>query len=107
MFEVILIVCALMRGHVVAVRQRTNGIERRLTLCHFGSDGTICRLDEDGHIFWYSNLWQLWQQLKQAESKGICYDAAIIDDVKEEQEFLAGREAAAVLIDPPVRIKAA
>lgn len=107
MFEVMLIICALMRGHVVAVRQRTNGIERRFTLCHFGADGTICQLDECGHVFWHANMLQLWKHLRQAESAGIRYDAAIIDDLREEQEFLAGREAAAVLIDPPSYIKLA
>lgn len=105
MFTITLIICALMRGHVVAVRQRRNGIEYRFTLCHFGSDGTICQLNDCGQVCYYRNVYHVFSVLKR--KKSVSYDAAIIDDLREEQEFLAGREAAAVLIDPPSYIKLA
>lgn len=105
MFELTLIVCALMRGHVVAVRQRKNGVEYRFSLCHFGTDGTICQLNDCGQICYYRNIFHVFSVLKR--KKSVSYDAAIIDDVKQEQEFLAGREAAAKLIDPPPFLKAA
>lgn len=103
MFELTLIVCALMRGHVVAVRQRKNGVEYRFSLCHFGTDGTICQLNDCGQICYYRNIFHVFSVLKR--KKSVSYDAAIIDDVKQEQEFLAGREAAAKLIDPPPFLK--
>lgn len=103
MFELTLIVCALMRGQVVAVRQRKNGVEYRFSLCHFGTDGTICQLNDCGQICYYRNIFHVFSVLKR--KKSVSYDAAIIDDVKQEQEFLAGREAAAKLIDPPPFLK--
>lgn len=106
MFEVMLIICALMRNNVVAVRQRKNGAEYRFTLCHLGSDGTICQLNDCGQVCYYRNIYHIFSVLKR-KLKSVSYDAAIIDDLREEQEFLSGREARAILIDPPVRIKAA
>jgi len=106
MFELALIICALMRNNVVAVRQRKNGAEYRFTLCHFGSDGTICQLNDCGQVCYYRSMHHVFSVLKR-KLKSVAYDAAIIDDVKEEQEFLAGREAAAKLIDPPPFLKAA
>lgn len=106
MFEISLIISALMRGHVVAVRQRKNGAEYRFTFCHVGADGTICQLDDCGQICYYRNIHHVFYVLKY-KLKSVSYDAAIIDDVKQEQEFLAGREAAAVLIDPPHRVRIA
>lgn len=103
MFSISLIICALMRGHVVAVRQRKNGVEYRFSLCHFGTDGTICQLNDCGQICYYRNIFHVFSVLKR--KKSVSYDAAIIDDVKQEQEFLAGREAAAKLIDPPPFLK--
>ena len=107
MFELTLIICALMRGHVVAVRQRKNGKEYRFTLCHFGPDGTICELNECGQICYYRNIYHVFAVLSRKLCTNLSYDAAIIDDVKQEQEFLAGHEAAAKLIDPPHRVKIA
>lgn len=105
MFEISLIICALMRGHVVAVRQRKNGTEYRFTLCHCGDDGTICQVNDHGQVCYYRNIDHVFSVLKR--KKSVSYDAAIIDDLREEQEFLAGREAAAVLIDPPACIRIA
>lgn len=105
MFELALIVCALMRNNVVAVRQRKNGAEYRFTLCHFGPDGTICQLNDCGQVCYYRNIDHVFSVLKR--KKSVSYDAAIIDDLREEQEFLAGREAAAQLIDPPHRVRVA
>ena len=106
MFSVMLIVSALMRNNVVAVRQRKNGTEYRFTLCHFGADGTICQLNDCGHVCYYRNIYHVFAVLKR-KLKSVSYDAAIIDDLREEQEFLAGREAAAKLIDPPPFLKLA
>ena len=106
MFAIMLIVSALMRNNVVAVRQRTNGAEYRFTLCHCGSDGTICQLNDCGQVCYYRNIYHVFFVLKR-KLKSVSYDAAIIDDLREEQEFLSGREAAAKLIDPPACIKVA
>lgn len=105
MFEVMLIVCALMRGHVVAVRQRHNGIEYRFTLCHFGSDGTICELNECGQVCYYRNVYHVFAILKH--KKDVSYDVAIMPDPTAEGLFLTGQEAPAVLIDPPHRVRIA
>lgn len=106
MFEVMLIVCALMRGHVVAVRQRKNGVEYRFTLCHCGPDGTICQVNECGQVCYYRNVHHVCAILKR-KLKTVSYDAAIMPDPVAEGLFLAGQEAPAVLIDPPARIRIA
>ena len=103
--SIIAIIAALMHGHTVAII--TNGTGFRFTYCRWPSTGEICRIDETGRVLWYSDLWALCRHLRQSESNGIRYDAAIIDDVGQEQEFLAGYEAAAQLIDPPPFLKAA
>ena len=106
MFELTLIICALMRGHVVAVRQRKNGKEYRFTLCHFGPDGTICELNECGQVCYYRNICHAFYILKR-KLKSVSYDAAIMPDPVAEGLFLTGQEAPAVLIDPPHRVKIA
>ena len=103
--SIICILAAIIHGHTVAII--TNGTGFRFTYCRWASTGEICRIDETGRVLWYGNLWQLCRHLRQTESAGIRYDAAIIDDVGQEQEFLAGHEAAAQLIDPPPFLKAA
>lgn len=103
--SIIAIIAALMHGHTVAII--TNGTGFRFTFCRWASTGEICRIDETGRVLWYGNLWQLCRHLRQTEAAGVRYDAAIIDNIQEEQEFLAGHEAAAQLIDPPVFLKAA
>ena len=103
--SIIAIIAALMSGHVVACI--TNGTHARFTIARWSDTGEFCVIHENGRVFWYSNLLQFWKHMRQAESNGIRYDAAIIDNVQEEQEFLAGREAAAKLIDPPPFLKLA
>ena len=103
--SIIAIIAALMSGHVVACI--TNGTKARFTVSRWRDTGEFCVIHENGRVFWYSNLLQFWKHMRQAESNGIRYDAAIIDDVTQEQEFLTGREAAAKLIDPPSYIKLA
>jgi hypothetical protein len=103
--SIIAIIAALMHGHTVACITNRTGF--RFTYCRWSDTGEICRIDETGHILWYCNIWALCKHLRQAESNGIRFDAAIIDDLREEQEFLAGREAAAKLLDPPAFLKAA
>lgn len=102
--SIIAIIAALLHGHVVACI--TNGTKARFTVSRWRDTGEFCVIHENGRVFWHSNLLQFWKHLRQTEAAGVRYDAAIIDDLREEQEFLAGREAAAVLIDPPV-LKAA
>ena len=103
--SIIAIIAALLHGHVVACI--TNGTKARFTVSRWRDTGEFCIIHENGRIFWHSNLLQFWKHMRQAENNGIRFDAAIIDDVREEQEFLAGREAAAKLIDPPPFLKAA
>lgn len=106
MFEVMLIVCALMRGCTVAVRQRKNGVEYRFTLCHCGDDGTICQVNECGQVCYYHNVYHVCNILKR-KLKSVSYDAAIMPDPQSEGLFLTGQEAPATLIDPPHRTKIA
>ena len=96
MTSIISILTMLLRGHVVAcITSRTH---HRFTVCRWRDTGEICQISETGRILWYANIWQYCRHLRQTADNGIRYDAAIIDDVKQEQEFLAGREAAAVII---------
>lgn len=106
MFEVMLIICALMRGQVVAVRQHKSGTEYRFTLCHFGSDGTICQLNDCGQVCYYRNIYHIFAVLKR-KLKSVSYDTAIMPDPVAEGLFLTGQEAPAVLIDPPYQVKIA
>lgn len=103
--SIIAIIAALLRGHVVACI--TNDTKARFTIARWRDTGEFCVVHETGRVFWHSNLLQFWKHMRQAESNGIRFDAAIIDDLREEQEFLAGREAAAELIAPPPFLKAA
>lgn len=107
MFELALIICALMRNNVVAVRQRKNGVEYRFTLCHCGPDGTICQLNEAGQVCYYRNIHHVLLVLKHKLKRSVSYDAAIMPDPVAEGLFLTGQEAPAVLIDPPHRIRIA
>lgn len=106
MFEVMLIICALMRNNVVAVRQRRDGVEYRFTLCHFGSDGTICQLNDCGQVCYYRNVYHVFCVLKR-KLKNASYDAGIMPDPVSEGLFLTGQEAPAILIDPPRRVRIA
>ena len=103
--SIICILAALLHGHTVACI--TSEMHARFTIKRWRDTGEFCVIHENGRVFWYSNLLQFWKHLRQSESAGVRYDAAIIDDLREEQEFLSGREAAAKLIDPPVFLKAA
>lgn len=96
MTSIISILTVLLRGYVVACI--TSGTHHRFTVCRWADTGEICQISETGRITWYSNIWQYCKHLRQTESAGVRYDAAIITDVIQEQEFLAGNEAAAVLI---------
>lgn len=96
MTSIISILTVLLRGYVVACI--TSGTHHRFTVCRWGDTGEICQINATCRIVWYSNIWQYCKHLRQAESAGVRYDAAIVTDVKQEQEFLAGNEAAAVLI---------
>ena len=103
--SIICILAALLHGHVVACI--TSNTHHRFTVSRWRDTGEICQISETGRILWYSNIWQYCKHLRQTESAGVRYDAAIIDNIQEEQEFLAGHEAAAQLIDPPPFLKAA
>lgn len=96
MTSIISILTVLLKGYVVACI--TSGTHHRFTVCRWSDTGEICQIDATGRIIWYQNIWQYCRHLRQSESAGVRYDAAIIASVEQEQEFLAGREAAAVLI---------
>lgn len=98
---------ALMRGRVVACIEYHHGrlTGARFTLARWQDVGSVIMIGERGSaIRSFDNMADLARYLR---GSGVHYDAAIIDDLREEQEFLAGREAAAVLIDPPSYIKLA
>ena len=90
---------ALMRGHVIACISNTGA---RFTLARWDA-GTITQIGERGTaIRNFSNLATLARYLR---GSGARYDVAVMDDPREESRFLEGRDAAAVLIDPPPMIK--
>lgn len=97
------ILCALMRGHVVAVISSGGA---RFTLARLPS-GHVCRLSNGTGPLWYRNLSDLARTLQKGRNLGYHYDPAVIDDPREEGEFLVGNEAAAQLIDPPPFLKLA
>ena len=103
MTNLISILRAVMRGHVVGCIVVNAGA--RFTLARWQDVGCIIQVGARGTaIRSFDNIADLARYLR---GSGVHYDAAIIDDLREEQEFLAGREAAAVLIDPPSYIKLA
>ena len=98
---------ALMRGRVVGCIVYHNGrlTGARFTLARWQDVGSVIMIGERGTaIRSFDNIADLARYLCGSGNR---YDVAVIDDVKQEQEFLAGREAAAVLIDPPPMIKLA
>ena len=103
MVSIMCILSALMRGHVVAVMSSGGA---RFTLARFPT-GHICRLNRAAGPLWYSNIADLMKDLRKRRDLGYWYDPAIIDDPREEGEFLVGNEAAAQLIDPPSFLKLA
>ena len=105
MFSIALIICALMRGHVVAVREFSGKApEFRYTVCRL-LDGTICKITQNCEVIYYANLSEFLQDLRRSSIRD--RDAAIMPDPVSEGLFLTGQEAPAVLIDPPARIKLA
>lgn len=105
MFSIMLIVCALMRGGVVAVREFSGKApEFRYTVCRL-LDGTICKITQNCEVIYYSNLSEFLRNLRRSAIRD--RDAAIMPDPVAEGLFLTGREAPAVLIDPPHRIRIA
>ena len=111
MLTLFAIITALIRGHVVGCivsrNGRLNGVRFTVTRIYTGRVCVITN-QESGFLVWYDNIADFYTKHKdQIRLLGCSVDAAIIDDVKQEQEFLAGREAAAKLLDPPVFLKAA
>ena len=103
MTNLISILRAVMRGHVVGCIVVNRGA--RFTLARWQDVGSVIMIGERGSaIRSFDNRADLARYMR---GSGARYDAAIIDNVQEEQEFLAGREAAAKLIDPPPMIKLA
>ena len=102
MTNLISILRAVMRGHVVACIVVNRGARFTLARWDFGM---ITQIGERGTaIRHFPNLASLARYLR---GSGVKYDAAIIDDVREESRFLEGKDAAAKLIDPPPFLKAA
>lgn len=111
MLTLFAIVTALMRDHVVGCvvyrNGRRNGVRFTVTRIYTGRICVITNQDS-GFLVWYDNIADFYRKHKdQIQFLGCSIDAAIIDDVTQEQEFLAGHEAAAKLIDPPPFLKAA
>lgn len=103
MTNLISIIRAVMRGSVVGCIVVNRG--DRFTLARWQDVGSVIMIGERGTaIRSFDNMADLARYLR---GSGASYDAAIIDDVKQEQEFLTGREAAAQLIDPPSFLKLA
>ena len=102
MTSLICILRAVMRGHVVAVMS-TRGA--RFTLARWQDVGCIIQVGARGTaIRSFDNIADLVYDMR---ARGEKWDAAIIDDPREESRFLEGMDAAAVLIDPPSYIKLA
>lgn len=105
MFEMSLIICALMRGHVIAVREFSGRApEFRYTVSRF-PDGTICKISQNCEVNYYSNLYEFLKNLRRSDIRD--RDAAIMPDPVAEGLFLTGQEAPAILIDPPHRVRIA
>lgn len=104
MFTIMLIVCALMRNNVVAVREFSSGPELRYTVCRL-PDGTVCKITQNCEVKYYANLYEFLRELRRSSIQD--RDAAIMPDPVAEGLFLTGQEAPAVLIDPPHRVRIA
>lgn len=108
MFEVMLIICALMRGRVVAVVEtdRTGCEVSRYTITpHIFSRGALfvnfgskCDITPKLHSF--------WNRLRNKQEAGIRFSAGIIQE-QDEESFIYGQDVNMTLIDPPACIKAA
>lgn len=108
MFEVMLIVCALMRGCIVAVVEcDRNGHEvSRYTITpHIFSRGGLF-LNFGSKCDITPKLSVLWDRLRAKQEAGIRFSAGIIDESQEES-FICGQDVNMTLIDPPACIKAA
>lgn len=107
MFSIMLIVCALMRGQVVAVIENDrNGYEvSRYTITPhifsrgalFVNYGTKCNITP--------NLSVLWDRLRGKHENGIRFESGIIQD-QDEESFIYGQAVNMALIDPPVKLAA-
>lgn len=98
---------ALMRGRVVACIEYHNGrlTGARFTLARWQDVGSVIMIGDRGSaIRSFDNIADLARYLRGSGSR---YDVAVIDDPQEESRFLEGKDAAAVLIDPPPFLKAA
>ena len=103
MTSLICILRAVMRGHVVGCIVVNNGA--RFTLARWQDVGSVIMIGKRGTaIRSFDNIADLVYDMR---ARGEKWDAAIIDDPREESRFLEGMDAAAVLIDPPSYIKLA
>lgn len=107
MFEVMLIICALMRGQVVAVVEcDRNGREvSRYTITpHIFSRGALF-VNYGSKCDITPRLSVLWDRLRAKQEAGIRFSAGIIDESQEEN-FIYGRDVRLTLINPPAKTAA-
>lgn len=108
MFSVMLIVCALTRGCIVAVVEtdRTGCEVSRYTITpHIFSRGALF-LNYGSKCGITPNISVLWNRLRTKQEVGIRFSAGIIQE-QDEESFIYGQDVNMTLIDPPACIKAA
>lgn len=108
MFSVMLIVCALMRGQVVAVVEcDRNGHEvSRYTVTPFIFSRGALFVNFGSKCDITPNLAVLWNRFRIKQENGIRFTAGIIQE-QDEESFIYGQDVKTALIDPPPFLKAA
>ena len=107
MFSIMLIVCALMRGRVVAVIENDrNGHEvSRYTITpHIFSRGALF-VNYGSKCGITQNISVLWDRFRTKQENGIRFSAGILDESQEES-FIDGQDVNMALINPPVKLAA-
>ena len=108
MFELTLIVCALMRGHVIAVIETDRvccEVSRYTITPHIFSRGALF-VNFGSKCDITPRLAVLWNRLRNKQEAGIRFSAGIIDESQEES-FIYGQDVRLTLIDPPHRVRIA
>lgn len=108
MFEVMLIVSALMRGCMVAVVEtdRTGREVSRYTITpHIFSQGALF-INLGNRCDITPRLSVLWDRLRTKQEAGVRFSAGVIQE-QDEESFIYGQDVNMTLIDPPACIKAA
>lgn len=108
MFSIALIICALMRGRIVAVIEtdRVGHEVSRYTVTPFIFSRGALFVNFGSKCDITPNLSVLWDRLRSKQEAGIRFSAGIIDESQEES-FIYGQDVNMSLINPPACIKAA